>query len=116
MTAVHAQDILTIQPSVLYFGTPVAIISTLCPDGRTNLSVLSSFWTLGDHLVLGLGQDGAGFMNLERERECVVNLPDTGMWPQVERLAPTTGSNPVPNEKKRQGYEFEADKFTRAWC
>jgi flavin reductase (DIM6/NTAB) family NADH-FMN oxidoreductase RutF len=32
------------------------------------------------------------------------------MWEQVEKLAPLTGQNPVP-EKKRKQFRFEHDKF-----
>lgn len=34
----------TIEPTTLYFGTPVALISTLNPDGSPNLAPMSSAW------------------------------------------------------------------------
>lgn len=37
-----------IQPSILYYGTPVILLSTMNEDGSTNLSPLSSSWALGD--------------------------------------------------------------------
>ena len=37
-----------ISPEILYFGTPVAVISSLNADGTTNLAAMSSFWALGD--------------------------------------------------------------------
>jgi flavin reductase (DIM6/NTAB) family NADH-FMN oxidoreductase RutF len=37
----------TIEPKILYFGTPVALISSLNEDGATNLAPMSSFWALG---------------------------------------------------------------------
>ena len=40
-----------INPPVLYFGTPVIILSTLNEDGSTNLSPLSSAWALGDREI-----------------------------------------------------------------
>ncbi|MFP2904438.1 flavin reductase family protein [Pyxidicoccus sp. 3LFB2] len=103
-----------IAPRVLYFGTPVALLSTLQPDGSPNLSPLSSAWALDDRLVLGLGRLGQGLANLERTREAVVNLPSAALWPQVERLAPTTGRSPVPEAKRGMGYVFEPRKFERA--
>jgi len=33
---------------VLYFGTPVALITTVNPDGSSNISPISSAWALGD--------------------------------------------------------------------
>jgi flavin reductase (DIM6/NTAB) family NADH-FMN oxidoreductase RutF len=49
--------------------------------------------------------------NLEREGECVLNLPSAQMVAAVDRLACLTGSNPIPDHKKRMGYRFEPDKF-----
>lgn len=102
---------ISIDPSVLYFGTPVALISSLNEDGTTNLSPMSSVWSLGNRLILGLGTDGHAYANLRRCPECVVNLPSATLVNQVETIAPTTGSNPVPKSKRLNGYRHEADKF-----
>ena len=32
-----------VEPKILYFGTPVALISSLNEDGTTNLAPMSSF-------------------------------------------------------------------------
>ena len=101
----------TIRPRVLYFGTPIALITTCMPDGRATISPMSSVWALDDRLVLGLGEDGQCLTNLEREMSCVVNLPDASRWQQVERLAPTTARADVPADKRAMGYRFEHDKF-----
>lgn len=45
--------------------------------------------------------------------ECVVNLPSPEMWERVEKLAPLTGKNPVPDIKARQ-FRFEPHKFRAA--
>ena len=44
----------TIEPKILYFGTPVALISSQNEDGSTNLAPISSFWALGWTAMLGL--------------------------------------------------------------
>lgn len=103
----------TIEPKILYFGTPVALISSLNEDGTTNLAPMSSFWALGWTLMLGLLDETKTAENFERHPECVVNLPAPGLWPQVEKLAPLTGKNPVPEIKAKQ-FRFEADKFAAA--
>jgi hypothetical protein len=36
-----------IEPKILYFGTQVALISSLNEDASTNLAPMSSFWALG---------------------------------------------------------------------
>ena len=35
------------EPSILYFGTPVLLISTLNEDGTVNAAPMSSAWWLG---------------------------------------------------------------------
>src|ERR1700677_4315518 len=100
----------TIEPKILYFGTPVALISSLNEDGSTNLAPMSSFWALGCALVLGLLDEAKTAESLERHPECVVNLPAPDMWKEVEKLAPLTGKNPVPQIKAKQ-FRFEKDKF-----
>lgn len=79
-------------------------------DGSSNLAPISSFWALGWTLTLGLLEDTKTLENLRKCPDCVVNLPFPDMWRQVERLAPLTGRNPVP-EDKREKFRFEHDKF-----
>jgi len=104
----------TIEPTILYFGTPVALISTLNPDGSLNLAPMSSAWWLGWSCMLGLGQMGQTSDNLIRTRECVINLPSADLVTHVDRLALTTGKNPVPEKKRQWGYRYEPDKFGTA--
>jgi flavin reductase (DIM6/NTAB) family NADH-FMN oxidoreductase RutF len=101
----------TIEPTILYFGTPVALISTLNPDGSPNLAPMSSAWWLGWSCMLGLGRMGQTSDNLIRTRECVINLPSERQVTQVDRLALTTGKDPVPEKKLEWGYRHEPDKF-----
>ncbi|HEV2501288.1 MAG TPA: flavin reductase family protein [Terriglobia bacterium] len=104
---------LTIEPKILYFGTPVALISSLNEDGQTNLAPVSSFWTLGWTILLGLLDETKTADNVRRHAECVVNLPAPEMWKQVEKLAPLTGKSPVPDLKAKQ-FHFEREKFDAA--
>jgi flavin reductase (DIM6/NTAB) family NADH-FMN oxidoreductase RutF len=104
----------TIDPTILYFGTPVAIISTLNEDGSPNLAPMSSAWWLGWTCMLGLGSMGQTSDNLIRTRECVINLPSVDQVTHVDRLALTTGKNPVPERKQGWGYRYEPDKFGEA--
>lgn len=103
----------TIEPKILYFGTPVALVSSLNEDGSTNLAPISSFWALGWTLLLGLLEETKTADNLRRHPECVVNLPTPEMWRRVEKLAPLTGKNPVPKLKTKQ-FHFEPRKFAVA--
>ena len=101
----------TIEPTILYFGTPVALISTLNEDGSPNIAPMSSAWWLGWSCMLGLGSMGKTSENLIRTRECVINLPSEDQVSYVDRLAMTTGKNPVPEKKQSWGYRYEPDKF-----
>ncbi len=101
----------TIEPTILYFGTPVALISTLNPDGSPNLAPMSSAWWLGWTCMLGLGQMGQTSDNLIRTGECVINLPSEDLVAHVDRLAMTTGKDPLPEKKREWGYRFQPDKF-----
>jgi flavin reductase (DIM6/NTAB) family NADH-FMN oxidoreductase RutF len=102
---------ITLEPSILYLGTPVVLVSTLNEDGSSNLAPMSSAWWLGWNCMLGLGAKGHTAHNLRRERECVLNLPSAGMVDRVNRLAKLTGSDPVPPHKVAMGYRHEKDKF-----
>ena len=101
----------TIEPTILYFGTPVAVISTLNEDGSPNIAPMSSAWWLGWSCMLGLGTMGKTSENLLRTRECVINLPSQDQVSHIDRLAMTTGKNPVPEKKQSWGYRYEPDKF-----
>lgn len=103
----------TIEPKILYFGTPVALVSSLNEDGTTDLAPISSFWALGWTLILGLLTETKTAENFARHAECVVNLPSPAMWKNVEKLAPLTGKNPVPDLKAKQ-FHYEPHKFEAA--
>ncbi|WP_375384415.1 flavin reductase family protein [uncultured Microbacterium sp.] len=104
----------TIDPAILYFGTPVALISTVDEDGRANLAPMSSVFWLGHTAVLGLAPGSQTVENLQRHPECVINLPSEDQATAVDRLALTTGRDPVPPIKVAAGYRFESDKFARS--
>jgi len=93
-----------INPSILYFGTPVVLISTLNENGSVNLAPMSSAWWLGKSCMLGLGNRGKTFENLECDKECVLNLPSVDLVDAVDRLALTTGKNPVPDYKVKMNF------------
>lgn len=110
--AAPAQDTHSrIEPGILYFGTPVVLLSTLNEDGSANLAPMSSVFWLGWRAMLGLGSRSKTAGNLLRDGSCVLNLPDDSMAAAVDRLALTTGSDPVPDGKARRGYRYEGDKF-----
>ena len=110
MTSSH----ISISPAILYFGTPVALISTVDERGRANLMPMSSIFWLAQTAVIGLGASSQTAMNLNSTGECVINLPSSNQVDAVDRLALTTGRDPVPARKAAAGYRHEADKFSLA--
>lgn len=111
MIEIDTDNFVSVAPEVLYFGTPVAVVSTLNPDGTTNLAAMSSFWALGDRFVVGLSSVGQTSANLLRTGECVLNFPSPTEWSFVERLAPTTGRSDLTDYHRVSGIEFVRDKF-----
>lgn len=107
----HISNHIPVEPSILYFGTPVVLITTQNADGSPNIAPMSSAWWLGWSCMLGLGAKGHTAHNLQREKECVLNLPSVAQVDAVNRLARTTGSDPVPPHKVAMGYRTERDKF-----
>lgn len=103
-----------VEPSILYFGTPVVLLSSLNEDGSANVAPMSSVWWLGWNCMLGLGGTGQTAKNIQRERECVLNLPAASLVERVNRLARLTGSDPVPPHKQAMGYRHEKNKFAVA--
>lgn len=103
-----------IDPAILYFGTPVVLLSTVDVAGRPNLAPMSSVFWLGQTAVLGMGMRSQTAMNLQATAEIVINLPSVGQVDAVDRLALTTGRDPVPPPKAHAGYEHVRDKFAHA--
>ncbi len=99
-----------IEPKILYFGTPVVLVSSLNEDGSSNLAPVSSAWWLGLSCMLGVSTRSKTVQNLMRHPEVVLNLPSADLVDNVNRLALLTGKNPVPDYKKEMGYKFKPEK------
>jgi flavin reductase (DIM6/NTAB) family NADH-FMN oxidoreductase RutF len=104
----------TVEPKVLYFGTPVVLISSLNPDGSTNLAPMSSAWWLGYTAMLGMGTSAQTVKNLVERPEIVLNLVDPDMVAALDRIALLTGSREMSDSKRARGYRYEPDKFAAA--
>jgi flavin reductase (DIM6/NTAB) family NADH-FMN oxidoreductase RutF len=104
----------TVEPKVLYFGTPVVLISSRNPDGTTNLGPMSSAWWLGYTAMLGMGTSAQTVKNLTERPEAVLNLVDPSMVAALDRIALLTGSKEMSDAKRARGYRYEPDKFAAA--
>jgi flavin reductase (DIM6/NTAB) family NADH-FMN oxidoreductase RutF len=103
-----------ISPAIFYFGTPVALLSTVSPEGEPNLAPMSSIFWLGRRATIGMSPRSQTAVNIRATGECVINLPSVDLVDAVDRLALTTGRNPVSERKASVGYRHEPDKFGRA--
>lgn len=103
-----------IDPAILYFGTPVVLVGSRNPDGSANLAPMSSAWWLGRSCLLGFGARSQTPANVQRTGACVLSLPSVREVAAVDRLARTTGSDPVPPHKVAMGYRHVRDKFAHA--
>jgi flavin reductase (DIM6/NTAB) family NADH-FMN oxidoreductase RutF len=99
------------DPAILYFGTPVVLLSTVNPDGSPNLAPISSVYWLGRQAMLGINRNSQTWANLARTGEVVVALPSPDQVDAVNRLALTTGRDPVSERQQKRGYRHVADKF-----
>ncbi len=61
--------------------------------------------------MLGLDRSSQTTQNMLRTKQCVLNLASDDMTANVNAIARTTGTNPVPESKQGRGYKFVADKF-----
>ncbi|WP_433166731.1 flavin reductase family protein [Kribbella sp. CA-247076] len=104
----------TVEPKVLYFGTPVVLISSRNPDGSTNLGPMSSAWWLGYTAMLGMSASSQTVKNLTERPEAVLNLVDPAMVAALDRIALLTGSTEMSDAKRARGYRYEPDKFGAA--
>jgi flavin reductase (DIM6/NTAB) family NADH-FMN oxidoreductase RutF len=103
-----------LNPKMLYFGTPVVLVSSLNSDGSTNVAPMSSAWWVGKTAMLGLSVNSQTVRNLQERPRCVLNLADEAMVDAIDRLALLTGRPDVPDYKRARGYSYAPDKFTAA--
>jgi flavin reductase (DIM6/NTAB) family NADH-FMN oxidoreductase RutF len=103
-----------LAPKMLYFGTPVILISSLNSDGSTNIAPMSSVWWVGQTAMLGLSANSQTVRNLEQRPQVVLNLVDASMVDAIDRLALLTGRPDVPEYKRDRGYTYEPDKYRAA--
>ena len=102
---------LSVEPAILYLGTPVVLVSSTNEDDSPNLAPMSSAFWLGWRCMLGFDASSKTPNNIIRTGQCVLNLPSVDQVDAINRLSLVTGSNPVPAGKALRGYRHHADKF-----
>lgn len=89
------------------------LLATSNEDGTANLAPASSYWALGDMVVLGLEDSSMTAANLLRHGEITINFPSPDLVPAIEALGDVTGMLPVP-AAKYDAYSHVKDKFSFA--
>ena len=103
-----------LKPKMLYFGTPVVLVSSLNSDGSTNIAPMSSAWWVGHTALLGLSVNSQTVRNLQQRPRLVLNLADASMVDAVDRLAMLTARPDVPEYNRARGYTYQPDKYRAA--
>ena len=86
---------LSVEPAILYLGTPVVLVSSMNENGSPNLAPMSSAFWLGWRCMLGFEAVSKTPRNVIRAGECVLNLPSMDQVGAINRISMVTGSNPA---------------------
>lgn len=101
-----------LEKESFYYGFPVVLMTTKDSQNKAdNITVISSTWTLGKTIVIGLGLNNKGFLNLKVGSEATFNVADATIWKKIERIAKTTGNSEIPIYKRNADYNYCSDKF-----
>ena len=105
-----------ISPAILYWGTPVVLVTSLNPDNETtNICAISSAFWLGHNCMLGFDAGSHTPQNIIRSKQCVLNLPSsssTKLLNAINALASTTGTEKPSAAKLDRGYRYVRDKWS----
>src|SRR5262249_51611474 len=104
-------DYLEVSPNILYFCTPVALLTSMNPDGSVNDAAMPSASALGWSLRVGLGAGGAAVRTLAAHPEVVVNVRGRVLMRAPDELGYLTAMNPVPAHKQAYA-RHEPDKIS----
>lgn len=101
-----------IEKEAFYYGFPVILMTTKDPlTGADCLTPITSTWTLDKSVVLGIGLNNKGYLNLAEGSPVTLNLAEAALWQKVEAIAKLTGNEQVPAYKVAAGYDYCPDKF-----
>lgn len=105
----------SIDKSSFYYGAPVVLMTTVNElNNESNITPITSTWTLGDDVVMGIGNDNQGFMNLKMNSMLTLNLANDKIWEKVESISRVTANKNIPDWKKNKEYSYCRNKFKKA--
>src|ERR1700737_2505608 len=97
---------LSVEPAILYLGTPVVLISSINEDGSPNLAPMSSAFWLGWGGMLGFEALSKTPTNIVGTGECVLTLQTMDQVDAINRPSRLAGWTPVPAGKALRGYRY----------
>src|ERR1700748_1031197 len=97
---------LSVEPAILYLGTPVVLISSINEDGSPNLAPMSSALWLGWCGMIRFEGVSSTPTSSVRRAECRQTPPPMDQVDGIIRLSSLTGSTPVPAGKSLRGYRY----------
>lgn len=80
-----------IHPKSLYWGNTVILLNTIDATGSTNITPISSSWTLSNNIVIGLSLNTKAVENIESCPEVVLNIASANLADKIESIARYTG-------------------------
>lgn len=63
-------------------------------DNKDNITVISSGWTLDKMIVIGLGLNNKGLINLKIGSAATLNISDANIWPYISQTNRNSSPNP----------------------
>lgn len=88
-----------VYPKSLYWGNTVILLSTIDNSDRTNITPISSSWSLSNNIVIGLSLNSKAIENIENCPEVVLNIASDSLSDRIESIAKFTGKTPVHLKK-----------------
>ena len=96
-----------------YYAAPVILMTTKDPiTNIDNITAISSSWTLGKSVVLGIGLVNQGYINLSAGSDLTLNLADETSYESVLKISRATGNSEIADWKKALNYSYSTDKFS----
>jgi len=99
-----------IDTKKLYYGFPVILIGYKDPKWRYNVTTLSSSYTLGDMITIGIGTNSNAEKNIKEYKEFTVNIPCQEILNKVE----IAGFHPGQNKIGMADITYDPGKYVDA--
>ncbi|EGP4885437.1 TPA: hypothetical protein ACWMHO_001674 [Enterococcus faecium] len=95
-----------------YYGFPVVLMTTKDEmTGNDNLTPISSTWTLGKTIVIGISMHSKGYTNLKVGHAATFNLADQTLWEKSRKSQRRQAILSCPIINKKLAIPFALTNF-----